>query len=185
VAKLTPAPVLGGYDRAFGDLHLREMTDLALVSLAIPLGGEAAVKKAIKSAYKLEMPDSGRSAATKSHRLIRIAPDQAMLAFATDAALAEPEVQIALKGTCYTTNQTDAWVALSINGPDVRRALERLCPIDLDDAAFPGNSAVRTVMEHMGSMIIRTDQDAFMLLSASSSAGSFLHAVETSINYTT
>ena len=36
-------------------------------------------------------------------------------------------------------------------------------------------------MEHLGTIIIRTEQDTFLLLSASSSAGSFLHAVETSI----
>ncbi|MYA88775.1 MAG: sarcosine oxidase subunit gamma, partial [Boseongicola sp. SB0662_bin_57] len=42
-----------------------------------------------------------------------------------------------------------------------------------------------TVMEHMGAMAIRTGDDAFLLLSAGSSAESFLHAVETSYRYVT
>jgi sarcosine oxidase subunit gamma len=41
--------------------------------------------------------------------------------------------------------------------------------------------AQRTVMEHLGVLILRTGDDAFMLLSASSSAKSFLHALETSV----
>ncbi len=185
MASLTPAPPLGGYDMTFGELRLRECSELALVSLALPLGDEAAAKKAIKSSLKLDLPAPGMSAVNDTHRLIRMGPDQAMLIFADDAALAEPAVQTALKGACYTTNQTDAWVALSLAGPGVRDVLERLCPLDLHDATFPVDAAARTVMEHMGAMIVREEQDGFVLLSASSSAGSFLHAVETSIGYVT
>ena len=79
--------------------------------------------------------------------------------------------------------ETDAWVVLQISGPDVRAVLERLCPLDLHDATCPIDSAQRTVMEHMGAIIIRTAPDRFLLLSASSSAKSFLHAVETSLKY--
>lgn len=185
VASLTPAPRLGGYDRKFGDLRLRERTDLALVSLAIPLGGDAAAKKAIKSAFKLDLPAPGQSSASKTHRLVRTAPDQAMLVFDDTSANAEAAVRTALKGACYTTLQTDAWVALALVGPRARTVLERLCPLDLHDSAFPVDAAARTVMEHMGAMILREGPHSFLLLSASSSAGSFLHAVETSIRYST
>ena len=185
MASLTPKPPLGGYDRRFGDLHLRECTDLALVSLAIPQGGDAAAKKAIKSAFGLALPDPGQSTVGKSQRLIRTAPDQALLVFNDTAANAEPAVRKALKGACYTTLQTDAWVVLSLNGPGARTALERICPLDLHDSAFPEGAAQRTVMEHMGAMILREGPHSYLLLSASSSAQSFLHAVETSIRYAT
>ena len=39
----------------------------------------------------------------------------------------------------------------------------------------------RTSMEHLDTLIIRTAENSYHLMSASSSAGSFLHAVETSI----
>ena len=61
--------------------------------------------------------------------------------------------------------------------------LERLCPLDLHESAFPVGAAQRTVMEHMGAVILREGTDEFLLLSASSSAASFLHAVKTSIRY--
>lgn len=180
---LTPTAVLAGYDQSFGTLRLTEMTALAMVSLALPLGGEEPAMKAIKSAFKLDLPDPGRSVASKTHRLIRISPDQALVVFDDDAPLAEPAVRAALNGACYTTNQTDAWVGLRLDGPDARRVLERLCPLDLHDATFPVDAAARTVMEHMGAIVVRGGATGFMLFSASSSAHSFLHALETSIRY--
>jgi len=178
---LTATPVLGGYDASFGDLRLREQTGIALVSLAIPLDGEAAATKAIRAAYGLDLPAPGRLASAKGHLLVRTGPDQAMLAFDHPVADANAMVQAALAGAVFTTDQTDVWVALRLTGPGARAALERICPIDLDDAAFPVGSAARTAMEHMGAMVLRDTDDGFLLLSASSSARSFLHAVETSI----
>ena len=83
-----------------------------------------------------------------------------------------------LQGTGYTTDQTDAWVCLEISGPETILALERLCPLDI--ARFTDGTAARTVMQHMGALIIRLSADRFLLLSARSSAASFLQAVETS-----
>jgi len=183
VVKLAPSPVLGGYDRSFGDTRLTELSGVALVSVALPLGDEKAAEKAIKSAYQLAFPDSGASTATQTHRLIRTGADQGLLMFESDAANAEPEVQAALKGACYTSLQTDAWVVLSLSGPLANAVLERLCPIDLHDSRFPVDSAARTVMEHMSAIVLRDGADSYQLLSASSSAGSFLHAVETSLSY--
>ena len=77
---LTPTAPLSGYDQTTGDLRLRELTDRALVSLAIPQGGEAALAKAIKSAFKLDLPTPGTSTTSKTHRLIRTAPDQLLFA---------------------------------------------------------------------------------------------------------
>ncbi|MBT8415130.1 MAG: hypothetical protein KJO30_12445, partial [Boseongicola sp.] len=57
-------------------------------------------------------------------------------------------------------------------------------PLDLDPDTFPTGSAARTVMEHLGAMIVRVDDTRFWLMSARSSAMSFLHAVETSCRWT-
>ena len=60
-------------------------------------------------------------------------------------------------------------------------ALERICPLDLDPLGFEGDGAARTTMEHMGAFVMRDGEGGFFLMSARSSAKSFLHAVETSI----
>ena len=59
-------------------------------------------------------------------------------------------------------------------------ALERFCPLDL--GAFPAGSVARTAMEHMGAVIAREDDaPTFLLLSARSSARSFLHGLGTAL----
>ncbi|WP_229802146.1 sarcosine oxidase subunit gamma [Paramylibacter ulvae] len=85
----------------------------------------------------------------------------------------------------YTTDQTDGWVTLEISGENTISALERICPINLHPDQFQIGHAARTAMEHMGCIILRTDTQTFHLFSASSSAESFLHAVETSIKNVT
>jgi len=85
-----------------------------------------------------------------------------------------------LKDAGYTTDQTHAWVALEVSGPDTNLALERICPLDLSLRSFPNDAFGRTVMDHIGAIVIRIQDDRFFLLSASSLAVSYLHAVETS-----
>ncbi len=179
---LISAPPLAGYDKDFTGAALKAPGDLAIVAVALPLKGEAAAKKAIKAAYGKALPEPGKSVASKDGaRLVRLGQDAAFVIFTHATPDAEAVVGGKLKDTVYVTDQTDVWTGLEISGPNARTALERICPLDLHPAAFAVDDAYRTVMEHLGVLIIRTGEDAYLLLSASSSANSFLHAVETSI----
>ncbi|XKD81492.1 sarcosine oxidase subunit gamma [Algirhabdus cladophorae] len=178
---LTPAPVLDGYDHDFGTVRLTEAIGIAIVSIATPLGAEAAVGKAVKAGLKLGMPQPTHTTTDGTVTLVSSAADQMMAVFAHATPDANAFVQSKLKGAAYTTDQTDNWVVLDIDGPDSRRALERLCPINLHPQAFGIGQNARTVMEHMGALVIRTGPDSYRLMSASSSAASFLHALEVSI----
>ena len=182
---LEAAPILGGADIEIGENRIVERDDLALVSIATPLGGEAALEAALNSGWSLGMPTPTRATQAGETWAIRTTADQLMLVFPHAAPDANTIVQGKLKGASYTTDQTDVWVVLEISGPDTLAALERLCPIDLHADAFPEGAAARTLMEHMGAMILRLGSERFLLMSASSSAASFLHAVETSYAYVT
>lgn len=179
---LSPEPPLAGYTREFGAVTLSAPPNLALVSVALPLGGETAAQAAMKSGYGAELPEVGRYVtANDGTRLLRLSPDQGMIIFTHATPDAEAVVAAKLGDAVYLTDQTDAWAALEIKGPGTRAALERICPLDLHPASFAADMVQRTMMEHLGTMILRTGDDAFLLLSAASSAGSFLHAVETSV----
>ena len=178
---LQAASPLGGLDVTVGGTRLRERDDLALVSAAIPLGGEGAFEKALREGFGLAMPGPRMSEGSGEMRAIRSTADQCLLIFPHAAPDAEAVVREKLGGAAYTTEQTDAWVRLELSGPLALPALERLCMLDLHPAPFPEGAAARTVMEHMGAVLIRTGAEAFLLFSASSSARSFLHAVETSL----
>lgn len=180
---LTAAPLLGNADIRNGANRIQERDDLAIVSIATPLGGEDALAKALKKHWSLYVPEPTRSTSSGDTRAIRSGQDQMLLVFPHVTPDAEPHVQSKLGGTGYTTDQTDSWVVLEISGPDTLAAMERLCPLDL--ASFETDDAGRTVMEHMGAFVVRLDIDRFLLMSASSSAQSFLHAVQTSYAYVT
>ncbi len=181
--KLVSAPPLAGYKENFGSITLHAPKDLAVVNLAVPLGADAKALKAVKTGYGVDLPEPGKSLDTKkgAARLVRLAPDQAFAIFTHATPDAEEAVGKHVKNALYLTDQTDVWTGLEISGAGALAALERVCPIDLHPDAFVVGDAARTVMEHLGVLIIRTGDYSYLLLSASSSAGSFLHMLETSI----
>lgn len=175
---LDTRPALAGTEIAIGGNRIVARTDLALVSVATPLGGDAALTRALQDGLGLALPAPTLSTIAGEMRAIRTAPDQLLLAFPHPTPDARGVINAKLGNTGYTTDQTDAWVILEVSGPDTLAALERLCPLDVNTFEVGGSG--RTMMEHMGALIVRTGPQAFWLMSASSSAGSFLHAVETS-----
>lgn len=180
---LTPQPALGGLDQAIGGNRILERSDLALVSVAVPSGGEAALAAALQAGWSLGMPEPTLSSVNGDIRAIQTAADQIMLLFPSGRADADTPIREKLGATGYLTDQTHGWVIIEIDGPDVHAALERLCPIDLHPDYFAQGASARTVMEHIGAIVIRTGPQSFLLLSASSSAQSFHHAIEQSFHY--
>jgi len=174
---------LGGYAQTFDGLALRELEDAVITSLAIPLGGETEAGAIMNSAFGLSMPEIGTSMVTKDNtRLIRLGEDHLICLSASEDPDAANQISGRLNGAFYTTDQSDVWAAIEISGHSVRAVLERTCPIDLDPEIFRIGGSVRTAMEHMSAIIVRTDENTFLLLCASSSAESFLHMLETSIS---
>lgn len=182
--QLRPEPFLDGFQATIGGTDLTEVTDLAIVSIAVPLGGEAAFDAALDKVFGIERPAPGQSvlAADGQSRFFWTSPDQLFLLTVEMSPWAADDVRKKLGDTAYVTLQSDNWVALRLSGGKARDALERICPLDLHSTAFAEGQVSRTLMEHMGAFILREAPDSFLLLSASSSAQSFLHAVETSLH---
>lgn len=180
---LTARPALDGYEGAFDGVTLREMTGLAIISIAIPLGGDKTVQAALKTGFSVPLPAVGKSLVSGdgTTRILALGRDALFALFAHDTPGAEQVIANGLAGAAYTTDQSDVWVALELGGAHARAVLERICPIDLHPDAFALGDVARTSMEHLATIVIRTGADTFLLLSASSSAQSFLHALETSI----
>jgi len=179
--QLKSVSALAGYSQDFEGVKLREITDLAIVSIAIPLDSESLVTEAFNEAYSITLPEIGKSEIATDTRLVRLARDQLFALFSRSTLDVEKFVSGKLRSKAYTTDQTDGWVAIEISGLNAGVALERICPIDLHPAQFEVDDFARTSMEHLGTLIIKTNPETYLLLSASSSAYSFLHAVETSI----
>ena len=181
---LTARTPLDGYEKSFGSVTLAEVSGLSLVSAAVPQGGDDAFAAALAAGLGAARPATGDSAAGERYgaRLLGMQPDQLFILFAApDPDRAAGTVAEALGPDAYVTDQSDSWAMLRIAGAGARAALERICMLDLDDAAFPEGRVARTVMEHLAVIILRDGPDSFLLMSPRSSARSFLHAVELSI----
>ena len=181
---LAPRPPLDGYERRIGEIALAEERRLSLVSAAVPLGGDAAFASALDDGFGAKRPATGSSTRGDRHRarILGMQPDQVFVLFEPpDPDRPAETVKAALGSAAYVTDQSDGWAMLRIAGEGVRAALERICPLDLDGAAFPEGRVARTAMEHLAVIILREGADAFLLMSPRSSARSFLHAVEKSV----
>ena len=130
-----------------------------------------------------KLPKVGKSTFFKEEKftILGMQPNQYFILFEYRLPDAAKYIKKLFKQGCYLTDQSDSWVILKISGEKSRNALERICPINLHTNTFQIGNVARTVMEHIGVIIYRIDEDEFFLISPRSSAKSFLHAVEISI----
>jgi sarcosine oxidase subunit gamma len=176
--------VLEGFDHDWNGTRLRELTDVAAVAVSVPKEGAAELGKKMKSAYGGAIPNVGESYVGKGDvRAMGFAVDQFLLLWDHGPHSSVPAVEKNLGDTGYYVEQTNNWVFLELSGPLARAAMERVCAVNTHPDKFPVDRAERTSMEHMGAVLCRTGEDTFLIMSASSTAGSFLHALETSVEY--
>jgi len=185
-AALTPAAPLGSLA---DDIAVSEVSGQALVAVVRqpPSTGddEQPLRRALEEAFGTSLPAVGDSAVTpRGERLLGLQPDRLYVLFETDEA-SDPEhaLRERLGAEPYLSDQSDAWVMLRIEGRAVRRALERVCPLDLHPEVFAVGAVARSVVEHLGVIVLREAADTFLLLSPRSSARSFLDEIETSVRY--
>ncbi len=183
---LTAQAPLGGYSANFDAVSLTELTGLALVSIATPMDGEDDLHRSTVAAFGTTLPAVGSSTRSEDGqaRLLGLQRDQFFLLLEHESHNALSMVSDKLGTAGYYTDQSDSWAILRIDGPGSRTALERICMLDLSADVFLIDTVARTTMEHLSVIILRDNADSFLLLSARSSAKSFLHAIETSIAYT-
>lgn len=190
ISGLAARPFLGGYTQDFQTVRLTEVTDIELVHVAIAKDEIERLTEKVRAESGLDWPAPGSFSTSERDddsdlRIVWLAADQGMIMIPksgeTLLGTGRTGLADAIGDAGYLTGQTDNWVALRLAGTGSVPALERLCPLDLHETAMPPGTAARTVMEHLAVIILRESAEHFLLLSPSSSAGSFLHAVETSI----
>jgi len=191
---LTAQSPLGGYKMITDGASLIEVTGLSMVSVAPLAGSQAAFQTAIAKLFKTDRSDSPKASATMALDqpdkqlciLMPSAQNQWFLCFDDDGTnpidAAKALLGKSLSKQMAMTDQSDSWVVLALSGPQSRETLARICPIDCSASAMPIGTTARTSMEHLGAIITRRPdegdhQPCFWLLSARSSAASFLHAI--------
>ena len=174
---------LNGYSRNFKENLLEEVVGMEVISIATSVENKDFLNKQLIEIFNLELPVPGKSYLTSNglSRLMGLSLDQWLIVSVDQEYELKSLLENSLSNKSYVTLQTDAWVCIRISGRSALKALERICPVNLDPDLFLKDYIARTVMEHLGSIVICENPNSYLLMSASSSAKSFLHALEVSL----
>jgi heterotetrameric sarcosine oxidase gamma subunit len=151
---------------ALGGVTLAEGSAGPITSIAVLPGGAKAVAKTLKL-FALAMPAPNSFAEKAGARIIWTGRDQAFL-----TGVAAP----ALDGAAVT-DQSDGWAVLALSGLGAADVLARLVPLDLRLSAFPVGRAVRSGLNHMNAVILRTGDYAFEIMVFRSMARTAWHEI--------
>ena len=195
--KLTATSQLDSHRTIVDGASLVEVSPRSIVSVSPFTGNEAEFNTAIDKLFNCAYPSatkafqlSGKNACV----LLPSAHGQWFLCFDDEVpdpvAAANDLLGKMISNQVAMTNQSDAWVILALSGPLIYHTLERICPIDCSSPTMPIGTTARTVINHIGTIVLRRPDDnlgdpCFWLMSARSSAASFLHVVTGSPPFTT
>lgn len=163
-----------------GAVHLAEIPDIAIASVAQRAGGEAALAALAQDLIGAPPPGPRQVAGeTGGVQMLWTGPDQwfVLAPLATHEDIAD-RLSAQVGDAASVTEQTDGWVCFALEGDGTIPMLERLCRLDL--ARMEAGMADRTGVEHMGCFVIcDAPGTSWRVLGARSSAISFWHALET------
>ena len=173
---------MNNYNVEINGITISEITNTEIVAVAIRRENELKVESLFKSLLKSALPKAGQAVVIDTLRLkvLRISFDQLFLFFAPEVKKRVETILSRMENSIYVTEQSDNWSGLKLSGCKAELCLERICPVDISIESFGVNSFARTIMEHLGVIIMRVDENEFELFSASSSANSFLNSLTTS-----
>lgn len=177
LAALTPLGSSLAKTETIGAIRISEVTNRALASVSVRLGKTEDFAVEAKSLFNMPLPAPGSWAETAPYGLIWTGPEQ----WFVEAPFESHEdiagiLKTTLGDTASVTEQTDGWVRFDLTGSDVVALLERLCPVP--SRRMQTGAATRTILEHMGCLVIcRAAGHHFSLMAPRSFAGSLHHAL--------
>ena len=179
---LNPQSPLDEIKLKIGKEVIAELVSQAIVSIAIPKGERTTLSEALMSSFKIDIPAVGESTTSKimSARLLGMQQDQIFLLFDYTGPSAVKRLPTEVREAAYVTDQSDSWVAISVFGAKARSTLQRTCPVDLHPTTVQTGKVIRTVMNHISTVILCVTPNSFLLLSPRSSSKSFLKILQTS-----
>jgi sarcosine oxidase subunit gamma len=161
-------PFAGLLPIAHGGVTATEVDPGPVVSVSRAGGTAAEVSDGLGREIGLAFPGPGETLAGDGVRVVWSGMDQCFVLGARPAAIPG----------AATTDQSDAWAVVALEGGAVRDVLARLVPVDLRDAAFPEGRAARTLLGHMSCLLLRTGPESFEAMVFRSMAGSAAHELD-------
>jgi len=181
--KLSP---LEGVRHDFEGVSISEVIDQSLVMLAMPKGKTDQIASSLQKSCGASIPDICQSSNSDDGSITfwRLQKNQLMVYFSYQKDDAESYLKNKFNAPAYYTDQSDSWAMIRVNGDESCKVLERVCPLNLDPNIFKVGDVSRTVMEHIGTIIYKEDNNSFVLLTMRSFGKSMVHALEVSAKNT-
>ena len=177
-ATLQARPALDNYHFELNGFCVTEMPDTALLSIGFSPADSSKANKILSERFSVVVPPVGNSVSSTNYTLLALQRDQYWL-LCSDTSINTTEVceQLTANSLCIT-DQSDGWALLELKGEHCCAVLERLCALDIDEAVFNVGQLARTSIEHINTVLLRSEINRFLVLTPRSSAHSFVHAFE-------
>lgn len=169
--ELIAKSALEGRSLTLGGVTLAELDVGPITSLAVYPGAAKVVAKGLKT-LGLAMPAPNSFAEKKGARIVWTGREQAFL-IGADCPVQEG---------AGVTDQSDGWAVLGLTGAAAVDVLARLVPMDLRLAACPVGTALRTQVNHMNAILLRTGDYGFEIMVFRSMARTAWHEIETALH---
>lgn len=169
--ELIAKSALEGRSLTLGGVTLAELDVGPITSLAVYPGAAKVVAKGLKT-LGLAMPAPNSFAEKKGARIVWTGREQAFL-IGADCPVQEGAA---------VTDQSDGWAVLGLTGAAAVDVLARLVPMDLRLAACPVGTALRTQVNHMNAILLRTGDYGFEIMVFRSMARTAWHEIETALH---
>jgi len=181
--KLKSKSPLEGIQLKFKGIEIKENSSRAIVSLGISYVKKSEIAKTILSAFNVEIPSVGNSivSTVNNTRFLGMQQDQLFLIFDYSGVDPLEDLPNQIKNIAYLTDQTDSWAMISLSGSNARSILQKSCPIDLHPINFGKDAVSRTIMEHLGVILVCESLNGFLVLSPWSTAQTFIKFIDNSI----
>ena len=147
---------------------IADLTELPLQGM-ITLRGDlsaAGMKKAVKSATGLAIPDRRGIETGDDHAVAWMSPDELLL-LCPHARAAETVASLSkalAKDHALAVDVSDARAFFELSGLHARDVLAKLCPMDMAPSAFGPGQIRRTRMAQVPAAIWLSDEDSFRII---------------------
>jgi methylglutamate dehydrogenase subunit C len=132
-------------------------TNLGIARLSARKGGRAALNEHFRADFGLDLPATPRRVSSPHMAVTGLAPDSWLLTCESSPYSLATSLKSSLGAIVTITDQTDAYVVLTLTGPKLRETLAKLIPIDLHPRSFQPGDAVQTVAHHIGIILWRLE----------------------------
>jgi len=131
--------------------------NLGIAKVSARKGARPTLVQVFRADFGLDLPPGPRRTTSPHWAAIGLAPDSWLLTCEGSPYSLAPSLESSLGPAASITDQTDAYVVLTLTGAKLREILAKLTPIDLHPRSFQPGDAAQTLAAHISIILWRLD----------------------------